>query len=593
LAWTDTLDVIAWAKPLGFNGVVMDVAMGDWENGKTRGVEYSQQILDLTQKAGIAANFQLAGHYEVQLSEENLSAKGDDANGDPGLPWNVVQPATYRVFGQWYDRMLPPFASYPNLVNLGTCNEPIYGVGPNSKSFQSAFQTWAKEQYKEIKVANDLWSSRYASFETIDLPSFFKLRETSKGAAWDWARFQAEVIGKFFGFLTQKINSNLPNVSVSAKLAGGYGFDYLDEQEILFHNGQTVHGTDGDNPMFLDYLKSLNPALPVFNGEWHVISSEQVGNDPACLGRLMFQEVAHGIGAGYLWQWKRWEWNSQANGASGSITRYPLGLDGLGRSSIKLRRLMPIMARFANLNGGTIRLLYSKASHLHQKTAQNRVIPGVQLLVKVPPYMQTLEKLYTQIFPNTSGVRFIIPETLKTEDLKEVKLLAAGAAEYIQSDALKIIQKWVAEGGTLWLTSPGLSWDPWGKVHKGFDVEFIQIISKPGSHAYKSGKIVVDEKWKGYEAYLDGPKVLGTDEQINVNVECRVASSEDGQTKYLYLLNMTDQPQTCRLSPIPIEFMNKSDRWSGQKIDLSKKIILPPNNVLLFDTGDCSTIRED
>jgi hypothetical protein len=591
LSWTNQLDVIEWTKPLGFNSVVMDVAMGDWDGGNTKGNDLSKQILKKSKKAGIGVNFQLSAHHGTTLSAENLSAKGDDAGGNPGLPWNVVQPATYRVFGQWYDRMLPAFANYPNLINLGTVNEPTYMVGQNSKSFQAAFRKWAREQYKEIKIANNLWASQYTSFDTIDLPSFFQFREKSKGAAWDWSRFEAQMIGKYFGFLAQRIKTHLPNVSVSEKLVGEHGFGYLDEQEILFHGGQTVHGTDGAFSFYLDYIKSLDPELPVFDGEWHMIFSNQMGNDPAYLGRKMFQGVAHGIAAGYLWQWYRFEWNTQTHGAAGSITRYPLGLDGMGRASVKLRQLMPVMSRFANSNGGQIRLLYSKASHLHQSTAQERVLPGVQLLIKVPPYMQTLENLHTQLSANTSGVRFIIPEILKTEDLKHVKLIAAGSAEYIQSEALGIIESWVGQGGTLWLTSPGLACDPWGMAHKSVDVEFLQLICKSGSHVYKSGKIVVDEKWSGYETYLNGPKVLGADKQINLNVECRVASSEDGQTKYLYLVNTTDQPQTCVLSPLPKEFLKKSDLWNDQQVDLSKAVVLPPNGVLLFATNGRPTER--
>jgi hypothetical protein len=582
LTWYNQLDAIRWAKSLGFNSVVMDLMIGDWDGGSTKGKDLTKNILEMSKQAGIGLSFQLAGHFPTTLSEENLSAKGDDANGNPGLPWNVAQPATYRVFSQWYDRMLPAFADYPNLINLGTVNEPTYVVGPNSKSFQAAFRKWAREQYKEITVANKLWASKYTSFETIDLPSFFQLREKSNGAAWDWARFEAQMIGKYFGFLARRIKTHLPNVSISAKLVGEPGFGYLDEQEFLFQGGQTVHGTDGAFPFYLDYVKSLDPELPVFDGEWHMIFSNQMGNDPAYLARKMFHGVAHGIAAGYLWQWYRFEWNTQTHGAAGSITRYPLGLDGLGRASIKLRQLMPVMARFANLSGGQIRLLYSKASHLHQNTAQERVLPGVQLLVKVPPYIKELEDLYQQLSINTAGVRYVIPETLKPADLKTVKLLAAGSGNYIQTRALGFIESWVAEGGTLWLTAPALRLDPWGKTPQGISQEFMKLLETPGTHSYRSGKVIVDKAWNGYQSFLEGPWPM-TEGKVNPAIECRIATGEKASGKYLYLINTTDRAQTFTLSAVPDSGLGASpDLWSHRKIDLTGPITLGANEVLLF-----------
>ena len=581
LAWTGMPDAIELACGLGFNSVVMDLGLPGWYGGNRAGAAAAQAALDQSQRAGIAISFQLASHYVPTLTPTDAAAIGDGASGNPGLPWNILRPETHRVVGSWYDAMLPAFTAYPNLLNLGTANEPTYGVSPDSQSFQTAFRKWAAGQYRNIAAANARWDSHYPSFAAIDLPGFFAFRKHSKGADYDWNQFEGQTQGDFFAFLCGRVHRYLPHASVSAKLAGGYGYDYLDEQEILWRGGQTVHGTDGTAPMFLDYLKSLDPTLPVFDGEWHMIFSEQMGNSPAYLSRNMFQGVVHGIGAGYIWQWSRFDWNSQTHGAIGSITRYPLGLDAMGRTTVKLRRLMPVIARFANLDGGRVRLLYSKASHLHQPVAEERVLPGVQLLVKVPAYLKDLENTYDHLSTNSSGVRFVIPETLTAKALARVSLVATGSADYLQTPALAAIETWVAQGGTLWLTTPGLLADPWGKPHHGIAPTFLALLAAPGEHPYKNGRVVVDGKWTGFQAYLDGPRVTTADGKAVSRIECRAAASPDGKTRYLYLYNAGDQDQTVRLTPAPKGVGR--DLWNGGNLDLAQPVRLPANGVLLME----------
>ncbi|MFA5206579.1 MAG: beta-galactosidase, partial [Lentisphaeria bacterium] len=283
LAWAGTPDAIDQAKSLGFNGVAIDLALPDWYGGKQEGATTAKALLERSRRAGIAMNFQLASHYLPKLSDADAPALGDGASGHPGLPWNLLRPETRRVLGGWYDAILPLFAAYPSLLNIGLANEPTYQVNPDSQSFQAGFRKWAAAQYRDIAAANARWDGHYPSFAAIDLPGFFALQKQNKGAVYDWNQFLAQTQGDFFAFLNNRVHRHLPHASVSAKLAGGYGYDYLDEQEILWRGGQTVHGTDGDTPMFLDYLKSLNPALPVFNGEWHLIATAASGNDPAYL----------------------------------------------------------------------------------------------------------------------------------------------------------------------------------------------------------------------------------------------------------------------------------------------------------------------
>jgi hypothetical protein len=252
----------------------------------------------------------------------------------------------------------------------------------------------------------------------------------------------------------------------------------------------------------------------------------------------------------------------------------------MGRTSVKLRRRYPILSRFANLDGGRVRLLYSKASHLHQPTEEKRVIPGVQLLVQIPAYLKDLEKTYQTLSRNTSGVRFVIPETLKADNLKGVSLLAAGSGDYIQTSALGIIEAWVGGGGTLWLTAPGLRFDPWGRQHEGIAAEFTSLLLAGGEHRYKNGWVVVKEDWAGFEAYLDGPQVL-TGGKINPQVECRVAVGADGRFKYLSLINPGDQDQKITLSPA--QGWIGRDIWNGGEVDLTKDIPLPGNGVILVE----------
>ena len=572
LTWIDQIDSYELSGKLGFNGAVCDIPFNNWYMGNSKGPQETKKIIEIAQKSGISVSFQLASHNLSKLSPEDAAAKGDGAyGGDAGLPWNVLMPETRKVFARWYDQLCSVFSSYPNVLNLGLANEPVYQVSSSSKSFAKAFRKWAAKEYSTIDLANKHWGTSYKTFESIDLPSFFESRKKNVGADYDWNEFRAKKVAGFFSFLTRIVKARLPHVSTSINLCGEAGYLHLDEQEIFFQNGQTVHGADSGIPMFVDYMKSLDPELPVYNGGWQIIFSEKMGNDPKYLSNKMFHEVAHGISAGYVWQWARFDWHSTIHGAIGSITRYPLGLNAMGRTSLKLRRLMPIIARFGKLDGGKARLLYSKVSHLHQKKDG-----------KSNSYFKDLELQYDLLSANTSGVRYVIPETLKESDLNGISLLAMGSARYIQTKALKAIEDWVKKGGTLWLTSPGLQLDPWGVAHQGISEEFLSKMSaKMGEQPFGLGRIVIDKNWSGFREYLDGPLPVKENGDLADFIECRIAKSKDGNNVYLYLVNKTYDEVTFSLD-FPVKSICQ-DIWNDRDIDLSNnKITMSGKEILLI-----------
>jgi len=559
LAWGDADDAIAVAGDLGFNAIVSEAPLG----------KPVQRYVELAREHGLATLVLMGSHY-FNVPEE-YAGKFDDLTlpetGHVGLPYNILSEGVRTIMRDWYGRAFEPVRSHGNLVAVCTANEPGYGVGPQAKPFETAFRRWAQSRYATIDAANAAWESSFASFEAIELPALFELRSRSQAAAWDWGVFLAEKVGDYFAFLKDEIHKSLPRAQVHIKLIGEMGFSHLDEQTV-FDRGETVHGTDGGHRMWLDYLKSIDPAKPVVNSEWHSILNPETDENPARVAQAMFEAVAHGLGAGLIWQWHRFEWDSPVNGASESMTRYPTGLAAAGTTSLKLRRLYPLISRFGQLDGGRTRLVYSKASHAHQ---------GAE-------YLRGLTSVYEKLAANAAGVRFVLPDRTTADDLKGVDFIAAGSPEYLPTEFAKTLASWTEAGGTLWLTGPGLSRDPWGKSHTDVPAEFLQLAASEGSHQYGRGRIVVDGESDVWRSYLSGPVPTCADGSINGQIEVRLASSDDGEA-VMYLMNRSDRPQVFRLIDLPEGFSATArDLWEGAAaFDLSQPIELRPHQVVLLD----------
>jgi hypothetical protein len=555
---------------IGFNCASHQAQMRNWIGTHPEALAWRDRYMDYLEEtlaAGFAINVLISGHYPPSPMPEQYEGARDSATGSSMLPWNLVAPQTLQLYYAFYDQFLPALEGYPHILNAETANEPNHHVSERAENYGHAFIRWAIDRHGSFEAVNALWGSGYHAVETFDLQSFFDLRETSPAANTDWHHFLTEIETDFFRSLKERIRATYPDLDVTLKLMGHdkhFGYPLLNEQTITAE-AQTLLGTDGSDPMWQDYLKSLKPGVPVINAEWHFIDPSSFAN-PALLQRRMFEGVAHGIGFGAIWNWRRTDWDSLSNGADQSFTRLPITLDAIGRGAWKLRPYAGALGRFANQDGGRVRLMFSIHSKLHQ---------GMD-------YQENLESVYWRLSQNASGVRFLIPDRLRPGGLEGVELIAAGSAGFVPPTAAGLLREWVRAGGVLWLFEPGLQQDPHGRPLDDLPEEWRRAVGREGVHTVGAGIVFVGPEGPPLERYFDGPWAVGEDGAVAPEAKVRVEADGEGG-HWLYLMSRSDEPQTVRLESWPdgLQPRRAFDHWNRREVDLGRPIYLPPHGVLL------------
>ncbi len=571
LAGMPAVDWSVYASRLGFNSLVVETNMDYWlniGNGRKKvisgfsdlfqtPVKYTgehtrlDEYLKLARENKLAANLLLSSHYCKNLPSD-LKAARDPSSTHGNFDWNVLAPEAKEAFRRMYANIMPYLENNPQLISLGTANEPGYQVTDKSTDFQRGFIVYLNEKYSNVDELNKAWKSNYSSLDAIDLKSVFKLAESSSGAKVDWDAFVSLQVSSFYGFLRDTLLASLPEKQIWVKLMGGMGYEMLDEEENI-GLGQNVSGTDHSEPMWLDHLRSLYPGLPVVNQEWHFVRAGYTSN-AAFLANRMFLGVTRGMQSATIWRGIRADWNSKNHGHVESFSRYPFALESIGRTAYRMRMLYPVLVRLQQLDGGGVRLYYDKKAHL----------------IRGNDYVKTLTECYEKLRINPQGARFVYPNRL--EQLENVRLIAAGALRDIPAESAQKLEKWVAAGGTLWLAAP-CTWNDYYGQQPELPAAFAKALSASGVTRYGQGAVVTASDWTGYRAFFTGPV---TDDD---RVECRVLTTPDGKPEYIALVNLENAPRKVRLQG---QSGTVDDLWNNTRVKLSDEMELAPFEVKLL-----------
>lgn len=560
-------------RDIGFNTQSRETGINRWiSKSQDRGIKQFKKFFDISNQYGISTSMLLSSHYKPAPMPSRFAATNSPYTGASMFPWDVLAPNVDAMFDLWYDRMMPYLKNEPSLVSVGTANEPGYSVKERSKTFEAQFRVWAKDQYKKIAVANKLWGSSFTSFASINSPAFFKIREQSHAANYDWLRFVDEQVSGFFGRRKDYLLKSMPSMSVWVKLMGNHhhiGYSHLNEVSNILE-GQNVAGTDGHLPMWLDLIKSIDPSRPIINSEWHFLGGQIDLNDQQLIQGRMFDGMTHGICNGLIWKWHRSKWNTKSNGAEQTLTRWARTIDVAGRTALKMRGLVSPISDLGNLDGGKIRLLYSISSTVKMQDHA---------------YTKKMQQVYDSLGRNSQGTRFVFSNMLKAEDLQGVSLLASGVTPCVENQALSIIEQWVKNGGTLWITEPTFEHDPWDRKHLGLPDAFTAAIKSDGTHRYGKGQIVVSHDDAVVASHAGGPWAADANGQFIPTVDIRYLEPKAGQPGYLSILNRAAEPQIISLTGSKGAWGKISqayDVWNYQQVQLDGKLALDANGVILL-----------
>jgi hypothetical protein len=560
-------------RDIGFNSQSRETGINRWiSKSQDAGIKQFKDFFAISNQYGIATSMLLSSHYKPDPLPRKFEEADSRFTGASMFPWDVLAPHVDEMFDLWYDRMMPYLKNEPTLVSVGTANEPGYEVRAESKTFEAEFRQWSKTQYKDIAIANKLWGSSFTSFESITSPEYFKLRDQSQAANYDWLRFVDEQVSGFFGRRKKHLLQSMPGMSVWVKLMGGdnhIGYPHLNEVTNILE-GQNVAGTDGHDPMWLDLIKSVDPNRPIINSEWHFLGGQIDLNDQQLIQRRMFEGMTHGICNGLIWKWRRSEWNTKSNGAEQTLTRWARTLDVAGRTALKMRELVAPISDIGNLDGGTIRLLYSISSTVKMEDHS---------------YVQKLHEIYDRLGRNSQGTRFVFSNMLKPQDLEGVTLLAASVTPCVENQALSIIEQWVKAGGILWLTEPTFDRDPWDRQYQGLPNDFTTSLKSEGTHRYGKGQIVVSHDDAVVAEHAIGPWAVDSKGNFLDTVNIRYLQPQSNQHGYLSILNRSSQPIALSLTDNRGRWKKASqahDVWNYQQLNLNAPIQLEGNGVMLL-----------
>lgn len=580
------MPAISWSRyatRLGFNSLVVETDMNHWlnfEKGSRQAIrKYPDLVrgpaelytgenavvadyLERCRANGLAANLLLSSHYCRELPGDLKNARSRSA-GHNNFDWNVLAPEAKEAFRRMYGNLVPYLKEKPFLVSLGTANEPGYAVKADSAEFRAGFVAHLKRKYGSAAALNRAWGSRYQTPDEVALRDAMSPQAPS-AAKVDWAEYLSAEVSLFYGFLRDRLLESLPGKQIWVKLMGDIGYEMLDEEDNIAL-GQNVAGSDSAWEFWLDHLRSLFPAYPVTNHEWHFVKGAHVSN-PDYLAMRMYQGVTRGLQSGNIWRGMRADWESKGHGHVESFSRYPLGLNAIGRTAYRLRMHYPLLLRMQQFGGGRIRICYDKRNHL--------------LLGK--PYIDSIHTAYDRLRINPEGVRFTYPANAARGELRGLRLIAAGTLRHLPQEAAGALAEWVKEGGTLWLDGPA-EWSDYSGRKLRLPDAFATALKHAGVSRFGRGAVVTDPAWQGYTDHMTGVTAWSGG-RPNAGVECRALRGEGGKMEYLSVVNLEDKEQTVRFmdGSRPVRITG-SDVWNdGAPAGGQETMSLPPFAIRLF-----------
>ncbi len=570
LDWRNAESSLSYAAKCGFNSIVVEVSTDAWAHP-----ENLEQLLHRAAQQGLSVQLLLSTHKLHESLADKYPGMINGSVGHTMLPYDILKPDTRMALRDYYDKMLPYLKGHPNLTSVGTANEPGYTIRETAPDFEVSFRQWMARRYdNRTEKMNLRWGVNLAGFDQLQLAEILGKLKNNPAVKYDWEEFRAQVVGDHFEFMRQEVQKYLPGMMTWVKRFHDFGYRQLDPV-MLYDRGETnTVGWSVADPMKLDFSRAFAPNVPLVSTEWKVIKGYDENNltYPAdIVSQRMLDCYVHGMDMGQIWNWGRRAW--QAPGDPQSITRYPLALNVIGRTSLKIRQNADVITRFASERKLKASLLYDKISHLQQKDYWDGKEIG-------------FVAAYDLLSANSAGVNMMLPERYKAGDLNDVQMLAATNGCYHPAALVADIEQWVAGGGTLWLTARGEWLDPWGGKIPAVPQSFLTLLNQDGAHSYGKGRIVVDPAWKGYQDYFEGVEVRGQDGAgIPAGEIARgSARDDDGTTRWLYLMNLTNQERTVILSSVPARASGVAkDLWGQADVALNHPLALKPRSIVLLD----------
>lgn len=376
---------------------------------------------------------------------------------------------------------IPKLRSNPNLLYNILAYELTYICYCDES--RRMFARWLRAKHQTIERANELWNTKYASFDQVIPPATLNARPlpgTDRGLWYDWARFNQDRFTDHLLWVRDTVRKYDPSMPLAAggsssMLSGRTGVSGIDEERIVNEVDDVIIHEGGGSTMGLDLQVALSERpKPIADPE---MSLENVSN--------LMQHLLHGKSVVQLFHWPSQppsEFVSTIRSSLAHSWEHSLeSIDDLLRTTLDARRLRREIAAFVE-QPAQVAILYSQTSTLQ--------IPPEMLAWERTPYLSDLERTYTASRFLDAKVTFVTERQILSGRLGEFKLLLVPGAHAVSAAVVERIREFASAGGQVFLTPDSLSVDEYNRPRDYLSRFGIHVVSDGSLRAEASGERV-------------------------------------------------------------------------------------------------------
>ncbi|MCX6992135.1 MAG: beta-galactosidase trimerization domain-containing protein [Kiritimatiellaeota bacterium] len=380
------------------------------------------------------------------------------------------------------------------------------------------------------------------------------------------------LVGQPVGGWHPKMGINLEDVvrqgSVSGWDGGMIPYEALETERRWSQERKKYNVAWRNQLSYYDFAKSVAPNQPIFDPEWHTITSvnhiSPLGISPDFIRMTLWLEHLHGLGAHILWWWGR-----NADGTpqereefSGGMLAQPQLLDGWARTMQELQRLSEYITLFPVLER-KVRILYSEPSAIVDGQGYSDVL------------RVTYESLYFLDYP----AGFITEKMIVEEELKNCALLVVPNARYVGNEAVAGVKRFVENGGIVAVIGKeNFRYDEYGQERA---VDFNGRMTPLSGATASEWSIQLDDLME--KAGVERPvRILDAEGNPIEGLEMRMA--QKGQSRVIYLVNLRQSSVALVLRQKDKKGKRKArDLINDSEIDLNETILMRPRDIILLE----------
>ncbi len=356
-------DLLGWLERCQEKGLKCIVKPGPFILAETRGAGLPDWFID-----------QFAAEVRMHNS------KGETVNSD-GL--NLFNEQYLHYVGLWYDQIMPLLSRLEiskggPVIMMQICNE--IGVfswlahqADYSETSLQRFKDYLRNKFGNISAVNQLWGTKYADFEHIELPPDGRLAYETKGDRgrdYEWHCFWRICYGDYLRLLTDMAKERGISVPLYHNLPGwiyGSGYEFpvnITMYEDLFRDkSEIIFGVDHipefmsyrnmhDDRIINDITYAMQGGKPMFAAEFQCGSREyHVVTNPREMELFYKASIANGLTGWNYYMFSQGR-NPRHRGYSGETFYWfnPLSPEGERTSAFPLvQRMSKILSVSENL----------------------------------------------------------------------------------------------------------------------------------------------------------------------------------------------------------------------------------------------------